>query len=82
MSRQFLGTDLAEVRLLRATPRIGIRKTKRRALSFVDLFTTAIAYEHGFTGHEILLIIDNYAFIVHEYLLEREYFFSVMNGHR
>ena len=82
MSRQFLSADLAEVGLLRATPRIGIRQTKRRALSFVDLFTAAIAYEHGFTGHEILLIIGNYAFIVHEYVLERECSFSVMNGHR
>jgi hypothetical protein len=82
MSRQYLSADLAEVSLLRAAPRIGISQTKRRALSFVDLFTAAIAYEHGFTGHEILLFLGNYAFIVHEYLLEREYFFSVMNGHR
>ena len=66
MSRQYLSADLAEVGLLRAAPRIGIRQTKRCALSFVDLLTALIAHEHGFPGHEILLIIGNYAFIVHE----------------
>ena len=66
MSRQYLSADLTEVGLLRAAPRIGIRQTKRRALSFVDLFAAAIAHKHGFTSHEILLIIGNYAFIVHE----------------
>jgi len=80
MSRHILSADLAKVGLLRATPRIGIRQTKRRALSFVDLLTAVVAHEHGFPGHEILLLFGNYAFIVHEYVLEREYFFSVMNG--
>ena len=80
MSRQILSADLAEVGLLRAAPRVGIRQTKRRALSFVDLLTALIAHEHGFPSHEFLLIIGNFAFIVPEYVLEREYSFSVMNG--
>jgi len=77
MSRQILSADFAEVGLLRAAPRVGVRQTKRRALSFVDLFTALIAHEHGFSSHEILLLFRNYAFIVPEYILEREYSFSV-----
>ena len=66
MSRQSLSAGIAEIGLFRAAPRIGIRQTKRRTLSFVDLFAAAIAHEHGFTSHEILLIIGSYAFILHE----------------
>jgi len=64
MSRHVLGTNLAEVGLLRAAPRIGVTQSKRRSLALVDLFTAAITHEHCFSGHEILLLNWNITFIV------------------
>jgi hypothetical protein len=75
MPRQILSADFAKVGLLGTAPRIGIRQTKRRALSFIDLLAALIAHEHGFPSHEILLLFGNCALIIPEYVLEREYSF-------
>jgi hypothetical protein len=64
MSGHVLGANLTKVGLLRAAPRIGIGQTKRSSLTFVDFFVTAIAYKHGFSSHEILLLNLNNSFIV------------------
>jgi|GEM_PF-1246142 len=64
MPGHILGTNLTEVGLLRAAPRIGVRQTKRRPLTLVDLFAAAITYEHSFSSHEILLLNWNNTFIV------------------
>jgi hypothetical protein len=64
MSRHFLSTNLAEVGLFCAAPRIGVTQTKRSSLAFVDLFAAAVTNEHCFSGHEILLLKWNNMFIV------------------
>jgi hypothetical protein len=64
MPGHVLGANLAEVGLLRAATRIGVRQTKRSSLTFVDLFAAAITYKDGFSSHEILLLKLNNAFIV------------------
>ncbi|MHB8059427.1 MAG: hypothetical protein ACYDHO_01175 [Gaiellaceae bacterium] len=67
MPGRVLGANLAEIGLLRTAPRIGIGQAKRCSLTFVDLFTAAIAYKNGFSSHEILLLNLLNSFIVAKY---------------
>jgi hypothetical protein len=56
--------NLTKIGLLRTAPRVGIAQAKRRSLTFVDLFATAIAHKNGFSSHEILLLNLHNSFIV------------------
>src|SRR5438128_7273478 len=46
----------AEIRLLRAAPRVRIRDAQCRALALLDLFAAAVTDKHGFPGHYRLLV--------------------------